>query len=118
MSASDAVSAIVAALDRSAPGSAAGMQQLVARLIESLNRSSADIAVAHDGKRMQPVYSIVPVNLTVSLNGFLDRGGRKIDLWYEQHRVALADFSDCPETFRNINTTEQRDELQNEGVVS
>ena len=91
---------------------------LVARLIESLNRSSADIAVAHDGKRMQPVYSIVPVSLTASLNAFLDSGGRKIDLWYEQHRVALADFSDCPETFRNINTTQQRDELQTEGLVS
>ncbi len=35
MSSGDAVSAIVAALDRSAPGSAAGMQQLVARLIEN-----------------------------------------------------------------------------------
>ena len=33
-------------------------------------------------------------------------------------RVALADFSDCPETFVNINTAEQRDRLQGEGLLS
>jgi molybdopterin-guanine dinucleotide biosynthesis protein A len=91
---------------------------LVERLIASLTENDAEIAVAHDGDRMQPVYSLIPVTLSNSLNRFLDSGERKIDLWYKQHRVALADFSDCPETFRNINTAEQRDRLQNEGVLS
>jgi len=91
---------------------------LVSRLIAALQDEDADIAVAHDGERMQPVYSLIPVALTASLHNFLDSGERKIDLWYKQHRVALADFSDCPETFRNINTAEQRDELQNEGLLS
>lgn len=91
---------------------------LVDRLISSLNDNNAEIAVAHDGDRMQPVYSLMPVTLSNSLGSFLDSGERKIDLWYRQHRVALADFSDCPETFRNINTAEQRDRLQNEGMLS
>ena len=91
---------------------------LVERLISSLNDNSAEIAVAHDGERMQPVYSLIPVALSDSLDAFLESGERKIDLWYKQHRVALADFSDCPETFRNINTSEQRDRLQNEGMLS
>ena len=91
---------------------------LVERLIHVLNSSSAEIAVAHDGERMQPVYSLIPIHLATSLNAFLDGGGRKIDRWYEQHIVALAVFTDCPETFRNINTMEQRDELQSEGVIS
>ena len=91
---------------------------LVVRLISSLNDNSAEIAVAHDGERMQPVYSLIPVALSDSLDAFLESGERKIDLWYKQHRVALADFSDCPETFRNINTSEQRDRLQNEGMLS
>ena len=91
---------------------------LVDRLISSLADNNAEIAVAHDGDRMQPVYSLIPVTLSNSLNSFLDSGERKIDLWYSQHRVALADFSDCPETFRNINTAEQRDRLQNEGMLS
>lgn len=87
---------------------------LVERLIFSLTDNNAEIAVAHDGDRMQPVYSLIPVSLSSSLNSFLASGERKIDLWYKQHRVALADFSDCPETFRNINTAEQRDRLQQE----
>lgn len=91
---------------------------LVDRLISSLTDNNAEIAVAHDGDRMQPVYSLIPVTLSNSLGSFLDSGERKIDLWYKQHRVALADFSDCPETFRNINTAEQRDQLQNEGTLS
>ncbi len=98
------------------------------RLLFALNNKTvdnkkADIAVAHDGERMQPVYSLIPTTLIASLNTFLDAGERKIDLWYKQHRIALADFSDCPQTFRNINTAEQRDHLQHvllkdEGLLS
>ena len=96
---------------------------LVERLLFALNDKKADIAVAHDGERMQPVYSLLPTTLTASLNTFLDAGERKIDLWYKQHRVALADFSDCPQTFRNVNTAEQCDHLQrvllkDEGLLS
>jgi molybdopterin-guanine dinucleotide biosynthesis protein A len=91
---------------------------LVERLISSLTDNSAEIAVAHDGERMQPVYSLIPVTLSDSLDAFLESGERKIDLWYKQHRIALADFSDCPETFRNINTAEQRERLQNEGMLT
>jgi molybdopterin-guanine dinucleotide biosynthesis protein A len=93
-------------------------KDLVARLIAALFDEKAEIAVAHDGDRMQPVYSLIPVALMSSLNDFLDSGERKIDLWYKQHQVALADFSDCPETFRNINTAEQRDKLQSEGLLT
>lgn len=90
---------------------------LVERLLFALNDKKADIAVAHDGERMQPVYSLIPKSLIASLNTFLGSGERKIDLWYKQHRIALADFSDCPQTFRNINTAEQRDRLQDEGLL-
>lgn len=91
---------------------------LVTRLISALTDNNAEIAVAHDGDRMQPVYSLLPTTLSNSLIAFLDSGERKIDLWYKQHRIALAYFSDCPETFRNINTAEQRDQLQDEGMLS
>jgi molybdenum cofactor guanylyltransferase len=91
---------------------------LVERLIAALHVEKAEIAVAHDGERMQPVYSLIPVALMNSLDRFLGTRERKVDLWYKQHRVALADFSDCPETFRNINTAEQRNKLQEEGLLS
>ncbi len=85
---------------------------LVARLVAARERESAEIAVAHDGKRMQPVYALIPVALKPSLQRYLQGGDRKIDLWYARHQVALADFSDLPASFMNINTEEERDRLQ------
>ena len=85
---------------------------LVERLAGALENDEAEIAVAHDGQRMQPVYALIPVALKQSLQRYLEGGDRKIDLWYAQHRVALADFSDLQSTFVNINTKEERDRLQ------
>ena len=85
---------------------------LVARLIAAREREAAEIAVADDGKRLQPVYALIPARLSHSLEAYLDGGDRKIDLWYARHRLARADFSDAPGTFVNINTPEERDKLQ------
>ena len=90
---------------------------LVKRLIQALTPTNAEIAVAHDGERLQPVYALIPSSLESDLNAFLETGERKIDRWYRQHRIALADFSDCPGAFRNINTAEQCDNLQREGLL-
>jgi molybdenum cofactor guanylyltransferase len=89
----------------------------VARLLRARERDQAEIAVAHDGRRMQPVYALIPVHLRDSLQRYLDAGDRKIDLWYGQHRLALADFSDLPSTFVNVNTPEERDRLQGGDAV-
>jgi molybdenum cofactor guanylyltransferase len=85
---------------------------LVERLYQAREREQTDIAVAFDGKRLQPVYALIPTRLKASLQAYLDGGDRKIDLWYGQHRFAKADFSDIPATFVNINTPEERDRLQ------
>jgi len=85
---------------------------LVERLVTTRNREGADIAVAHDGQRLQPVYALLSVRLLGSLQAYLDAGDRKIDRWYAQHRVAYADFSDEPQTFININTPQERDKLR------
>ena len=87
---------------------------LVARLIVALQRDNAEIAVAHDGQRMQPVYALIPKRLLPSLEQYLAKGDRKIDLWYAQHAVALADFSDATQTFANINTPDDRHRLEQE----
>ena len=81
---------------------------LAKRLCNTLIENDAEIAVAHDGHRMQPVYALIHRSLLPSLQAFLDAGDRKIDLWYARHDTALADFSDVMETFFNINTAEDR----------
>ncbi len=82
---------------------------LVARMRAGLDRAGAEIAVAHDGERRQPVFMLLRTDLAPDLRSWLDQGGRKIDAWYEGHTIADADFSDAPETFININTPEERD---------
>ena len=77
---------------------------LVNRLIQALNSQDADLAIAHDGKRMQQMYALIPCTLLDSLRTYLGAGDRKVDLWYEQQNRVLADFSDVAETFLNINT--------------
>jgi len=88
---------------------------LVARMATALEKEHADIAVAHDGERLQPVYALLPINLLSSLESFLAAGERKIDLWYAQHKMARVDFSDVAKTFRNINTPQDQHRLQQEG---
>ena len=85
---------------------------LVERLIHALQHNNAELAVAHDGERLQPAFGLIPVSLLPSLLKFLHRGDRKIHLWYAQHKMAKADFSDIPETFLNINTPGDQQQLQ------
>jgi molybdopterin-guanine dinucleotide biosynthesis protein A len=84
---------------------------LAARLVAALERDDAELAVASDGRRMQPVHALLPVSLAPSLAAFLAEGERKIDRWYARHRVALADLSDRPESFANLNTEADAAEL-------
>ncbi|MCW8943153.1 MAG: molybdenum cofactor guanylyltransferase [Sedimenticola sp.] len=85
---------------------------LIQRLSSAQQTAKADIAVAHDGNRMQPVYALISTKLEASLNNFLEAGERKIDKWYAQHNTVTVDFSDSPETFLNINTPEERDQFR------
>ncbi len=77
---------------------------LVARLYKSLNEAGAQIAVAYDGQRLQPVHALIDCSLLSSLNDYLADGGRKIDHWYSNHTTVKTDFSDQLEMFRNVNT--------------
>ncbi|HAJ93158.1 MAG TPA: molybdenum cofactor guanylyltransferase MobA [Gammaproteobacteria bacterium] len=85
---------------------------LVETLYRALHDQQADISVAHDGTRMQPVFALLRCELLPSLLAYLEAGGRKIDTWYSQHHTALADFSDSPDTFMNLNTPEDKRVLE------
>ena len=85
---------------------------LGARLHESLVENGAELCVAHDGRRLQPVFALIDCSLLDSLLACLQSGERKIDRWYAQHRMATADFSDLPRSFSNVNTPEERIALE------
>jgi molybdenum cofactor guanylyltransferase len=78
---------------------------LAARLAAAL-APDAELAVAHDGERLQLVHALVPVALGDSLAAFLTEGGRKVETWYARHRVAVVNFGDCRGHFLNLNCLE------------
>ena len=85
----------------------------VGRLVSACEDDArTDIAVAHDGERIQPVFALIRRGLLEDLDAYLESGGRKIDRWYGQQRMQLVDFSDNLDTFLNINRREDRDMLE------
>ena len=78
------------------------------RMCTALLDQAADLAVASDGHRLQPVFALLPRSLLPSLDAFLGEGERKIDRWFARHRMATVSFADHSDAFVNVNTPEQR----------
>ncbi len=84
------------------------------RMVAALVRDQAELCVAHDGHRLQPVFALLRTELRNSLKEYLESGERKIDRWFARHRMAKADFADYPAMFRNVNTPEELAVLEQE----
>ena len=81
---------------------------LVKDLISQCIERKADIAAAYDGERLQPVFCVVHRRAQSSLDAFLDSGERKIDRWFHQRTLVQVDARHYVQSFRNINTEEER----------
>lgn len=91
-------------------------------LIDLLRRHlldhEAEIAVARDSERLQPVFALYRRDLAAKLRAWLAAGGRKIDRWFAECRaieVAAPEYS-C--SFVNINTPEELRLFVEKGVDS
>jgi len=82
------------------------------RLYRALLAEDAEVSVAHDGTRMQPVFVLLRRELLADCLAYLESGGRKIDTWYLSRRLAQADLSEFPDMFLNINTPEDRARIE------
>ena len=85
---------------------------LVDTLYRAMTATGAEISVAHDGERMQQVHALLRCALLPDLLDYLDNGGRRVDTWYAQHRMALADFSASPEGFLNLNIPQDKQVIE------
>ncbi len=85
---------------------------LVSRLKQKLEQSSSNICVAHDGQRMQPVFALLRREVLPEIQCYLDGGDRKLSLWVKQQEPAIADFSDYPEAFINVNTPNEKTRVE------
>ena len=81
---------------------------LIEKFIDAHAKSNAEICVADDGERLQPVYALIRVDLVDDLDAFLHSGDRKIDRWYAQHDFTRVDFSGQKNMFANINKPEDQ----------
>ena len=68
---------------------------------------SDDAAVAWTGSQPHPVFCLLHRSLLPHLGRFLEAGGRKIDAWYADLKVAKVAFDDQAEAFANFNTLDE-----------
>ena len=80
---------------------------LVARFLDLALSHDTPLVCAHDGSRLQPVFSLVHATLFPDLSEYLAAGERKIDQWFEQHSVSIVDFSSNSKCFKNFNSKEE-----------
>lgn len=75
--------------------------------------AEVDITVAADGARLHPVLAALKTELRDDLRDYLDSGERKLQSWFQQHRLQTVDFSHEPDIFTNLNTAEDLRALEN-----
>jgi molybdenum cofactor guanylyltransferase len=78
---------------------------IVSTLLESLG--DAELSVAHDGNRLQPLFFAGRTQVIESIQDFLDGGGRSVTKWIKSKDHVVVDFSSQQSAFWNINETSQ-----------
>lgn len=85
---------------------------LAVRLGRMLDKTGAEIAVAETGGFLQPLHVLLRSGLAADLAGALTRGVRKPERWYETRVWVRVPCDDVAETFANVNTPTQREEME------
>ncbi|MDQ7015180.1 MAG: molybdenum cofactor guanylyltransferase MobA [Gammaproteobacteria bacterium] len=80
---------------------------LAERLYNTLQHEHADISIAFDGQRQQPLFMLLKQTRQVSLDAYLQQGGLAVHRWLETEKVAISDFFDQTRAFQNINHPEE-----------
>ncbi|RDE24126.1 molybdenum cofactor guanylyltransferase MobA [Motiliproteus coralliicola] len=85
---------------------------LASRLGQAIEQQQSRAAIAHDGRYLQPAFSLLHRELQPSLQAYLNAGGRKLGQWLHQQNPSIVDFSDQPDSFINLNSPEQLAQFQ------
>jgi molybdopterin-guanine dinucleotide biosynthesis protein A len=80
---------------------------LATRMVAEMQQSEADVCTVSDGDRLHPVILLARTDLKQALREQLLAGERKVHHWFYQQQHCVADFSDQPTAFANINTPQQ-----------
>jgi molybdenum cofactor guanylyltransferase len=85
---------------------------LAERLYNSIDETSADIAIAASCGDTHPVFCLMKKNVLPSLQDFLENGERKVSAWQKNQKYVEVDFSDSSDAFTNLNTFEELNRLE------
>ena len=84
------------------------------RLSSTLTSELADACAAHDGMRIQPLFTLLRRELAASILDYLNNGDNKVELWLRRQKLTLTDFSGQQAAFYNINTREELMAIESE----
>lgn len=87
---------------------------LVSRMVETVSREGREVCTVTDGKRLHAVIILARQSVLPRLEAFLRSGQRRVQNWLGDEQPAIADFSDQPDAFVNLNTPEQLAQLESE----
>ena len=79
----------------------------VMKLQQALDADYADVAIVHDGERLQYLHCLIAGSAMPSLMDFFDSGGRAMHQWLSQAEIVEVDFSQQAGCFSNINCRTQ-----------
>lgn len=79
---------------------------LQSRLMRQMNTQQKQVAICHDGERLQPLFALINCDFSTQLDTFLSQGKRKAQQFFASLEPLICDFSDQPESFRNFNRAE------------
>lgn len=82
-------------------------QNIVELLMNRLLDSNADSCMIHDGKREQPLVSIIKTELKANLKNYLSKGHRKTLTWFLGTNHSFCPYENPENAFDNINTLHQ-----------
>ncbi len=83
------------------------------KLIAAREACDAEIAVATDGQKLQPLFLALKTSLRSSLENYISQGNRKAASWLNFHAIAKVDFSWPENCFFNVNSQQDLALLQN-----
>lgn len=86
-------------------------EDYVERLSSSIQTSESRLAVVRTNNQLQNVFMLVHKSLFESLDKFLTCGERKAQIWLEQNKPTIVDFSQ-QHAFYNINTPEDLTKIE------
>lgn len=85
---------------------------LISRMLETMQQAGADLCTVNDGSHIHPVVLLVKREVLSSLKHALADGQYKVRQWLFAQKHVVADFSDNPQAFLNVNTPEELAQLE------